>query len=82
MLRNILKSLCGISVQVWPDEYELINEETKCRADALPEAMVYVIFARMDYKLKNKDGTTVMEFTRPQVHTLKLDIYGVSTTSL
>ncbi len=71
MLCNFLKSLCGTSVQVWPTKYELINEETKCRADAIPEEMVYIIFAKMDYKLKNKDGATVMEFIRPQVHILK-----------
>ena len=82
VLHNILKSLCGTSVQVWPDDYELINEETKCRADAIKSSMVYVIYAMMDYKLKNKDGATVMEFTRPQVHILKLDIYGISTRSL
>ena len=66
-----MKSLCGTSVQVWPDKYELMDEATKRRADAVKSAKVYIISGGRDYKLKNKDGCTVMEICRPQVHIVK-----------
>ncbi|CAL5229581.1 g12937 [Coccomyxa viridis] len=57
--------------RVWPDKYELMDEATKRRADAVKSAKVYIISGGRDYKLKNKDGCTVMEICRPQVHIVK-----------